>query len=270
MLWPKPVGGDFQPYLEIFLLDDAAASPSGLVLICPGGGYRYCSERESAIIAERFNRLGWHAAVLQYRVAPQSKYPEPQQDAIRAIKLIRSNADKWGVDKRQIAILGFSAGGHLAASCGTIWKEIDASAGDAADAEEARPDALILCYPVINLTRGHMGSGKNLLGKDDPTPEELENLSLETRVSRETPPTFLWHTVTDKAVPFESSTLFAEAMWKLGNTAELHLFPRGKHGLAIGQDSDEAPEIRVWPLLASNFLLGVGMVPAVRRAAEGD
>lgn len=261
MLWPRAVEGDFQPYLEMYILDDAANRPAGLVLVCPGGGYKSCSPRESAIIAERFNRLGWHAAVLQYRVAPNT-FPAPQQDALRAIKLIRGRADKWGVAVEQIAILGFSAGGHLAASCGTIWKEIDASAGDGFDAEPARPDAMILCYPVINLTRGHAGSGKNLFGKKAPSREELESLSLETRVTAETPPAFLWHTASDPVVPYESSTLFAEAMWKLGNTAELHIFPRGPHGLAVGQDNDQITEIRIWPELASAFLLTIGFTPA--------
>ena len=261
MLWPKPVEGEFQPYLEMYLLEDAAVRPSGLVLVFPGGGYRYCSPREAGIIAERFNRLGWHAAVLQYRVAPQASYPEPQRDALRAIGIIRANAENWGIDKKEIAVLGFSAGGHLAACCGTIWKEIDASAGDDVDREEVRPDAMILCYPVINLTRGHAGSGKNLLGKQEPAFAELERLDLEKRVSAETPPAFLWHTVTDQLVPYESSTLFAEAMWKLGNTAELHIFPRGAHGLAIGQDNDIV-EIRIWPELASAFLHTIGFVSA--------
>ena len=259
MLWPKPVAGDFQPFLETYLLDDAANKPSGLVLVCPGGAYRDRSPRESGIIAERFNRLGWHAAVLQYRTAPNA-FPAPQQDALRGIRLVRANAEKWGVDK--IAILGFSAGGHLAASCGTIWKEIDASAGDAADAGDPRPDALVLCYPVINLTRGHAGSGQNLLGKAEPSFAELEKFDLEKRVTSETPPAFLWHTVADQMVPFESSTLFAEAMWRQGNIAELHMFPRGRHGLAVGQDDEDIPEIRVWPELASNFLKTVGFTPA--------
>ena len=261
MLWPKPVEGKFQPYLELYLLGEGAKTPTGLVLVCPGGGYARRSKHEGEPIARVFNELGWHAAVLQYRVAPQASYPEPQRDALRAIGIIRANAEKWGIDKKEIAVLGFSAGGHLAACCGTIWKEIDASAGDDVDREEVRPDAMILCYPVINLTRGHAGSGKNLLGKQEPAFAELERLDLEKRVSAETPPAFLWHTVTDQLVPYESSTLFAEAMWKLGNTAELHMFPRGAHGLAIGQDNDIV-EIRIWPELASAFLHTIGFVSA--------
>ncbi len=259
-LWPHKVDGDFQPYLETFLPDSRGTTPTGLILICPGGGYSRCSPRESAIIAERFNRLDWPAAVLQYRTAP-NVFPAPQKDALRALKLIRSRAAEWGVDKHRIAILGFSAGGHLAACTGTMWQHIDADAGDAADREDAHPDAMILCYPVIDLTIGHRGSAGNLLGKSDPSAEELENLSLENRVTGETPPAFLWHTATDEAIPYENSILFAEAMWKLGNTAELHIFPRGPHGLALGQDNDRITEIRIWPELASSFLKTVGFSP---------
>ena len=115
---------------------------------------------------------------------------------------------------------------------------------------------------VLLVTHGHLDSGRALLGKDDPTPEELGTLDLEKHVTRDTPPAFLWHTVTDATVPYDSSTRFAEAMWKIGNTAELHLFPRGRHGLAIGLDNDQVPEIRMWPELASNFLRTVGFVSA--------
>lgn len=244
----------------MFLLDRPATPPAGLVLICPGGGYGHRSPRESAIIAETFNRLGWPAVVLQYRVAP-NVFPAPQKDALRALKIIRSRAAEWGVDKHQIAILGFSAGGHLAACTGTMWDRIDADAGDAVDREDARPDAMILCYPVIDLSIGHPGSARNLLGKTDPSASELEKLSLENSVSKGTPPAFLWHTAADAVIPCENSLLFAEAMWKLGNTAELHIFPRGPHGMAAGQDNDQVTEIRIWPELASNFLKTVGFSP---------
>ena len=260
MLWPHEVDGDFQPYLEMFPLDRPATQPTGLVLICPGGGYDHRSLREGAPVAETFNNLGWHAAVLQYRVAP-NVFPEPLRDVLRALKIIRSRAAEWGVDKHRIALLGFSAGGHLAACAGTMWKDVNAYAGDEADTENARPDALILCYPVINLTRGHIWSARNLLGKPEPSMKELEELSIELRVTAETPPAFLWHTATDESVPYESSTVFAEAMWKLGNTAELHIFPRGPHGLALGQDNDQLPEIRIWPELASRFLETIGFRP---------
>ena len=128
----------------------------------------------------------------------------------------------------------------------------NASAGDAADREPSRPDALILCYPVINVTEefGHRGSGKNLLGEKFGTPEALR-FNLETRVTAETPPAFLWHTADDNGVNVANSLLFAEALWKNGVTAELHVFPHGRHGLGL---APEAPDIAVWPELAGRFL----------------
>ncbi|MBP5532003.1 MAG: alpha/beta hydrolase [Lentisphaeria bacterium] len=260
-LWPRPVEGDFQPFLEMSVLDHPHSKNAGLVLVLPGGGYHNRAPYEGIPVAEKFNELGWHAATLEYRVSP-SVFPAPQQDALRALKLIRSRAAEWGLNKNNIAILGFSAGGHLAACTGTIWKEIDAAAGDAADRESARPDAMILCYPVIYLTHGHAGSGRRLLGTDTPTQEELAPLDLDRRVTAETPPAFLWHTATDQTVDVGNSLAFAESMWKAGNTAELHVYPSGKHGLGLGNRSDEHPEVRSWPQLASEFLKTVGFTPA--------
>ena len=261
MLWPRPVPGDFQPFLEMSILDHPRTRPSGLVLVLPGGGYHDRAGYEGVPVAQKFNELGWHAATLEYRVSP-STYPAPQQDALRALKLIRSRAEEWGVDKKQIAVLGFSAGGHLAACCGTIWREIDADAGDAADAEAARADALILCYPVIYLSHGHTGSGRQLFGTDTPRPEQLASLDLDTRVTADTPPAFLWHTATDQIVDVHNSIDFAEAMWKQGNLAELHIYPFGKHGQALGNRNDLHPELRSWPRLASNFLKTAGFTSA--------
>ena len=253
MLWPKPVEGKFQPYLELYLLGESAKTPVGLVLVCPGGGYARRSKHEGEPIAKVFNELGWHAAVLQYRTAP-SVYPAPQQDALRAIRIIRAHAGEWKVKPDNIAILGFSAGGHLAASCGTLWNEIDANAGDAADKESAKPDAMILCYPVINVSTGHKGSGRRLLGSQEPDPAALAKLDLETRVTKDTPPALLWHAAYDRVVPVWNSIRFAEAMWANKNTAELHVFPRGSHGISWGAKLDKIPEVRIWPTLADKFL----------------
>ncbi len=258
-LWPRAVEGDFQPFLEMSLLDHPRVAVSGLVLVLPGGGYHNRAPYEGIPVAEKFNELGWHAATLEYRVSP-SVFPAPQQDAIRALRLIRSRSGEWGVDK--IAILGFSAGGHLAGCAGTIWKEINADAGDGIDRENGRPDAMILCYPVIYLTHGHAGSGRHLLGRDDPSYDELAPLDLEKRVTPETPPAFLWHTGTDEIVNVDNSIAFAQAMWKQGNTAELHVYPSGKHGLGLGNRSDAHPEVRSWPQLASEFLKTVGFTSA--------
>ena len=259
LLWPFAVAGDFQPFLEMSLLDRPRAAKSGLVLVLPGGGYLMRADHEGAPVAEKFNELGWHAATLQYRVSP-SVFPAPQQDAVRALRLIRGRSAECGVDR--IAILGFSAGAHLAACTGTIWNEINADAGDAIDREPARPDAMILCYPVIYLTHGHLGSAQNLFGAEHPATDELAPLDLDTRVSADTPPAFLWHTATDQLVDVRNSIDFAEAMWKAGNTAELHIYPTGGHGQGLGDGPDSPRALHSWPQLASEFLKTVGFVPA--------
>ena len=262
MLWNSPVEGEFQPCLELSTLDEVDG-PLGMVIVFPGGGYHARAEYEGVPVAECFNRLGFHAATLEYRVHPQVCYPGPQQDALRAVKILRSRAAELKIRPDNIAVLGFSAGGHLAGCCGTIWNEIDASDGDAADAVDSRPDAMILCYPVISLDKdfGHVGSGrrlmcsaKKLLDNEDPDPAELEKLRLDLRVTADTPPTFLWHTATDKTVPVHNSVAFAEAMWANKNTAELHVFPRGSHGISWGAKLDKIPEVRIWPTLADRFL----------------
>ena len=246
-IWPRDVEGEHQPTLELFPLDDWLAADT--VLVLPGGGYAYTSPREADRVAYAFNQQGFQAAVLYYRVAPRH-FPEPQQDALRAIRLLRAHAEEWKLGSR-IAVCGFSAGGHLAASCGTIWKEIDADAGDDADRMECRPDALILGYPVITLTGfGHMGSSRNLTGQESET-ESWRRLNLQDRVTAETPPSFLWHTATDGAVNRRNSLAFAEAAWQAGVPAELHVFSRGPHGLSL---ATQFPEEKNWVALAGNFL----------------
>ena len=246
-IWPRDVEGELQPTLELFPLDTNLRADT--VLVLPGGGYRYTSPREADRIAYAFNQQGFQAAVLYYRVAPR-RFPEPQQDALRAIRLLRAHAEEWKLGSR-VAVCGFSAGGHLAASCGTIWKEIDADAGDDADRMEARPDALILGYPVISLTEFKPGgSGRNLTGEEGDS-ELRRHLSLRNRVSAETPPTFLWHTATDTVVDVQNSLVFAEAAWQAGVPAELHVFSRGPHGLSL---ATQFPEERCWVDLAGKFL----------------
>jgi len=249
-IWPREVEGEHQPTLELFPLDVNLAADT--VLVFPGGGYSVTSPREADRIAYAFNQQGFQAAVLHYRVAPR-RYPEPQQDAIRAIRLLRAHAAEWKLGPR-LAVCGFSAGGHLAACCGTIWNEIDADAGDDADKMESRPDALILGYPVISLSGfgfGHSGSGSNLLGEGKKVSKLWKSLELQNRVTEKTPPSFLWHTATDGTVHRRNSLAFAEAAWEAGVPAELHVFSRGPHGLAL---CARHPEAAKWVDLAGNFL----------------
>ena len=246
---PYSDGGDgFVPYIEPYTLDTEI--PAGAVIICPGGGYTCRAEHEGRPVAETFNKLGFHAFVLQYRVSP-ARHPAPLADVLRAVRIVRANAGKWMVEPEGIAVCGFSAGGHLACSAGVHCNQIKTAEDDLAGTVSAEPDAMILAYPVITSGEfGHKGSFVNLLGEN--APEEMRNLmSLEKQVTENTPPAFLWHTADDCGVPVENSLLFAGALRNFRIPFELHVFPAGRHGLGLAQ---EAPNIAVWPELAAAWL----------------
>ncbi len=239
--------GEFEPYIELFLLD--SATPKGCVLVLPGGGYEMRSEEEGNPVAEKFNELGFHAAVLQYRVAPR-RWPEPQMDVLRAVQILRRLAGVTTMKEDKIAVAGFSAGGHLAACAGTLADSIEVVANDEADNLPARPDAMILCYPVINSGEyAHNGSFEQLLGTAESTPVR-EYLSLENRVDDKTPPTFLWHTWNDPLVPVENSWRFANALRKQNITTETHFFFEGHHGIGLAKGYSAER----WLELAADFL----------------
>lgn len=261
-LWPdsKCAGtgnpeDDFQPYLKLSLLKEST-SPLGAVIVLPGGAYTNRAPTENMCVAEKFNTLGFQSAVLEYRVAPYH-YPAPQQDAMRAIAMVRAHAEEWHVDPGHIAILGFSAGGHLAACCGTIGLDIDRSAGDEIDVVSARPDAMILCYPVISSVPGitHQSSIDQLGGPLASDEKFLALAALENQIRDNTPPAFLFHTATDRAVKVENSIRFARAMWNKGLRAELHVFPEGNHGVGLAL---HRPDVCVWTELAAKFLELIG------------
>ena len=239
---------DFQPYLDTYLID-ASRNVLGGILILPGGGYHHRAFHEGEPVARKFNELGYHAFVLQYRVAPY-RYPDPIRDVARAIKLIRSHAQEWYLGK--LATLGFSAGGHLAAAGAMAADTVNCDEGDKADAASTAIDAMILCYPVIGISGGfgHAGSGENLFGKNS-TPAEREKLDMHKLVTADTAPAFLWHTADDPVVNIANSTEFAKNMWACGNTCELHVFPHGPHGRGLGLG---AKDLKKWPELAADFL----------------
>ena len=249
MLWPFAVEGDFQPFLEMSLLERPRAAKSGLVLVLPGGGYTHRAYHEGDPVAKKFNELGYHAFVLQYRVSPYV-FPAPQRDLVRAVKIIRARAAEWYLDK--LAVLGFSAGAHLAASGTMLAEKFDDPQGDEADKFSGRADALILCYPVISLVSNfaHTGSGMALFGGDS-SEEERRTLNMDELTDEKTPPSFLWHTADDGGVPVKNSLAFAEKMWARGNTCELHVFPHGPHGRGLGPGM---PDVKQWPALAATFL----------------
>lgn len=235
----QAVGSAEDAHLETYILGDILDGvrnrKSPLVLICPGGGYARTSNREAEPIALQFNSMGYQAAVLRYSCAP-AVYPTALCEVAESVKLIREHAEEWSVDTDKILIMGFSAGGHLAASYGVFWNESWLAEQMHCDKEMLRPNGLILCYPVISSKEeiAHKDSIKNLLG--DSYEELKEKMALEDWVGKQVPKTFLWHTFTDDIVPFWNSFRFAEALGKAGIPMEYHLYPQGGHGLSLAKE----------------------------------
>jgi len=272
-LWPRgapdATGADPDqdvPTLTIWLPPAGKATGASIV-VCPGGGYgMLAADHEGKQVAEWLNQIGIAAFVLKYRLGPRYHHPAMLQDAGRAIRTVRARASEWGLDPKRIAILGFSAGGHLASTAGTHFDAGKPDAEDLIERVSSRPDRMILVYPVIALATpyGHSGSLRNLLG-DHPTTELIESLSNERQVTKETPPTFLAHTDADRGVPAENSLLFVMALRKAGVPVELHLFERGPHGLGLGGGTAKFrippdPAFQAWPQLCATWLKNQGFL----------
>lgn len=230
------------PTITPYLVPKEAAT-GATIIVFPGGGYSHLSEiKEGSDVAKWLNSLGISAFVLKYRLG--MKYHQPNQllDAARAVRMVRSRAKELGLDPNRIGILGFSAGGHLASTLGTHFDAGTPDAKDEIERVSSRPDVMILLYPVITMGEfTHSGSKLNLLG-ENPMPELIKQYSNELQVTKDTPPTFLAHAVTDTAVPVENSLLFVEALRKAKVPFELHLYEHGPHGFGL------APTM---PILAS-------------------
>ncbi len=239
MLWPQ--GAPFAtgiathdcPSIDTFLLQ--SDKPTAMMIICPGGGYEMrASSYEGTDIALWMNRIGISAIVLNYRVKPY-KHPCSLLDAQRAIRYVRSHAAKWNIDPSRIGILGFSAGGHLASMAGTIFDAGDASSPDPIETFSCRPDAMVLCYPVISFIEYcEYGSMMSLIGKTE-AGNLQQTLSTETRVTADSPPAFIWHTADDKIVHNANSLLFASALSRCGVPFELHIYQNGPHGMGLAE-----------------------------------
>lgn len=263
-LWPDGTPGaigkqdEDKPTLTVFRPAEGTANGAAVV-ICPGGGYGHLAEgHEGRDVAAWLNSHGVTAFMLKYRLAPRYRHPAPLQDAQRAIRTVRTRAAEWKVDPQRVAILGFSAGGHLASTAGTHFDSGDAEAKDPIDKASCRPDLLILCYPVISLTSPytHVGSRNNLLGLT-PDVKLLENLSNEKQVTRDTPPTFLFHTSADTGVPPENSILFYLALRAKGVPAEMHIYERGRHGVGLAAND---PVLSSWSTRCSAWMESRGFL----------
>ena len=203
------------------------------IVVCPGGGYQHLSDvKEGSEVAKWLNSLGISAFVLKYRLGMRYQQPNQLLDAARALRTVRARAKDWDLDEKRIGILGFSAGGHLASTLGTHF-DAGKAAADVIERVSSRPDLMVLIYPVITMGEfTHKGSKKNLLG-ENPSEDLIKLYSNELQVTKETPPTFLVHTMTDKAVPVENSLLFLSALRKVGVPFEFHLYEQGPHGFGL-------------------------------------
>jgi acetyl esterase/lipase len=240
-----------QPTLTCYAAP-AARATGAAVIICPGGGYGILAwEKEGVEPAKWFNSLGMTAFVLKYRLVEYGQ-PAPLRDVLRALRLVRSRAAEYGVKPDRIGVMGFSAGGHLAACAGTLYDLPDGRTGAALDAVSARPDFLLLIYPVITMKDPytHAGSRRNLLGPT-PTPELIERYSTDLQVTKSTPPAFLLTTFEDHTVPAENSLGFFEALHRAGVPAELHAYEKGPHGFGLRPGSGPVSE---WPKLCGQWL----------------
>lgn len=250
---PNSVGKEPQdiPTITPYLAPKETATGAAVVVL-PGGGYTRLSDvKEGSDIAKWLNTLGISAFVVKYRLGPRYNQPNQLLDAARAMRTVRSKAKEWGVDANRIAILGFSAGGHLASTLGTHFDAGKPDAKDEIDRVSSRPDAMILLYPVITMGEfTHAGSKKYLLG-ENPTPELIKLYSNELQVTKDTPPTFIFHTMTDATVPVENAMLFASALRKNGVPFEFHLYEQGPHGVGLAPTN---PYLASWAARCADWL----------------
>ena len=266
LLWPQGTtpgaigtGIGHEPSLTVYLPPAHKATGTAIV-VCPGGGYGGLAlDHEGEQIGQWLIREGIAAFVLQYRHAPNYGHPFPLMDAQRAIRTVRAGASQWGLKPDHIGILGFSAGGHLTASAGTLFSGAQPDAADPVDRVSDRPDFMVLLYPVITMQDDftHKGSRKNLLGAN-PAPKLIERYSLERQVTTNTPPAFLALTNDDQAVPPENSTQFYVALHEHGIPAELHIYEKGRHGLGLGGGN---AVFATWPAHCIDWLRVRGFLP---------
>ena len=266
-------------FLKTYLHESQPFNPDKkrpLVIVIPGGGYEHIGFREREPVAIKFNSLGFHAATLTYSLSPM-KFPDALIDLANAVALVRENAEKWYVDSDKIIVCGFSAGGHLAASLGAFWNSKFLKDYIPHSPEKIRPNALLLSYPVITSDPNYWhedsimnvigtiqaGEAKKIcssLGKETMS----DVVSIEKNITKDFPPTFIWHTIQDEAVPAKNTLLLADALYEAGIDCEYHLFNRGKHALSLATPEVADPdgtntekECSVWPELFKNWFEGL-------------
>ena len=250
-LWENPpyiadTDDGFRPSITEFKVNDTKTA----VIVIPGGGYGMKADHEKDPIALMFNKGGINAFTLDYNVARCNKFA-PLSDVQRAIRMVRS----MGYEK--VATLGFSAGGHLCCTSGTLYDFDAYPKTDAIDELSARPDAFMPCYPVVSMQDHltHMGSRQNLLGADWDNVLYVNMFSNELNITKNTPPCFIWITRNDNAVDAKNVLVLADALYSKGVYFELHIYPDGCHGKGLAEDTND---ICTWPGHAITFLKNLG------------
>lgn len=223
------------------------------MIVCPGGGYHYCSEREAEVIGMHFLPEGYNVFVLNYSVAPH-RFPVQLREIAALMELVYSNATKWSCDTSKIAIIGFSAGGHLACHYSNVY--------DCPEVREVFPEskgvqAAVLSYPVISADPAfsHRGSFYHLTGREEPTQEDILKFSCENLVTSKTPPTFVWHTADDTCVPAKNSLVYAQSLAENKVPFSLHIYPWAEHGFATADSqTNNSEKLTPETLLAAQWL----------------
>lgn len=233
------------------------------MIVCPGGAYRFRSDREAEVIALTFMAKGCQAFVLNYSVAP-AKFPCALTELAAAVATVRTHAEEWNIDPEKIFVCGFSAGGHLTASLGTMWQEdflreiLQKEFGT--DNQLWKPSGIILSYPVITMGKYTHEESRDLLLGENASEERIREISLENRVTENVPSVFIWHTRADDAVPVENTLQFAVELQKAKVPYELHIFENGEHGLSLCNEVTEnrkeqvMPDNAVWVDMALRWL----------------
>lgn len=271
VLWPDgapgAVGTEEADTPAIFIYPAHEKEQTGAaVVLCPGGGYAvHAMDHEGHQVARWFQRNGVTCALLRYRLGERYRHPAPLHDVRRAIRHVRANAADLDVDPRRIGVMGFSAGGHLASTAATMFEAGDETSDDPVDRVSSRPDFAVLCYPVISMSESfrHAGSAHRLLGPDA-SDEQLAELSTDRRVTADTPPTFLFHTVEDTGVPVQNSLAFFSSLLAHGVPCELHAFETGPHGVGMAPGD---PNLKVWPDLLLRWMERSGFLTGMDRVA---
>lgn len=257
-MWDKTPGRcEETPVLKFFPAEEKKTTAT--VVIFPGGGYVDRAPHEGDVYARFLNRIGMDAFVLEYRVAPH-RFPLELLDARRSVRCVREGAAKFDLDPDRVAVMGSSAGGHLAALVSTYPSPIEGEGADEIDRQNPIPNGTILCYPVIHMPDeskiSHEGSYLNLLGPENM--EKKASVSPDLLVNGTTPPAFLWHTSDDGAVNVVNSYRYGEALRKAGIPHEMHIFPNGYHGMGLAEKN---PHVGQWTGLLKNWFVSLGWLP---------